>query len=236
MPDPLELNKTPSFSVEDQALIDARKPGVFAPQRLPELYAEDFLNGLNWTVYSGTAAIQTGVSGHPGVVRLTTGASSGDKAIIGLHDSVSTKPLYTPNVVGNMAVFKFADPTDVRFNIGLYGGSLSTANFGNDSLCFELDTSINQKLGLRADTGGTATRLTPGSNIGSATWYKLDWFRIGDSSVYFYINNVLVGTVSTNVPTGACGVGVALTTLTAAAKTVDVDFYQYEHYVSQRFD
>jgi len=25
-------------------------------------------------------------------------------------------------------------------------------------------------------------------------------------------------------------------TLTAAAKTVDVDFYQYEHYVSQRFD
>lgn len=236
MPDPLELNKVPSFSEADQLLIDARKPGVFSPSRLPELYAEDFLNGLNWTVYSGTAAIQTGVSGHPGVVRLTTGSVSGDKAIIGLHDSVSTKPLWTPNVVGNMAVFKFADPTDVRFNIGLYGGSLSTANFGNDSLCFELDTSINQKLGLRADTAGTATRLTPGSNVGSALWYKLDWFRIGDSSVYFYINNVLVGTITENIATTSCGVGIALTTLTAAAKTVDVDLYQYEHYVSQRFD
>lgn len=236
VPDPpSEHGGEPTFSASSQAAIDAMKPGVFSPRRLPDFYSYDFLNGLDWTCYAGTATITTGAVSHPGVVRLTTGASSGDTAIIGLHDAVDKKPLWADNVVTNLCAFKLSSVSGTRINIGLYGDSLSTDRFGNNSISFELDTDVNGVLALRSDLSGTPTRLESTTTASSGVWYKLDWYR-NTTGLEFYVNNVLIGTLTSNVASGSCGIGITLKNLAAASRYADIDLYQYEHYISQRFD
>lgn len=89
VPDPpSEHGGEPAFSSSDQTSIDSMKPGVFSPRRLPDLYREDFANGLNVICYSGTATITTGVASHPGILRMVTGAVANDECRVCWHDAI----------------------------------------------------------------------------------------------------------------------------------------------------
>jgi len=82
--------------------------------------------------------------------------------------------------------------------------------------------------------GGTATSTSSGTAIASATWYKLGILMNADgTSVGFYINDTLVVTTTTNIPTGGAeipnvtGFGAQIVkTAGTTARTLEIDYAQ----------
>ena len=73
-----------------------------------------------------------------------------------------------------------------------------------------------------------STLVDSGVSVAINTWYDLKVCRIG-MICYYYINNVLVATISTNVPSGIesfCSVTLAKTAGTTS-RTCDFDYLKF---------
>lgn len=188
------------------------------------------ISGAAWgTTASGTAAnaFQAGEDKHPGILRLVTGATSGNNSRIHLGASATAVAPFLPANLGrHRFIVRIPTITSIAVKIGV-GVNMSDAAAGSLGSAgawieFVPATSAKWRYGTRQASASTMNADT-GADVAANTWYQFDVFRRQDGAVQFLKNGLLAFTHSSNQPTTACTMGALVHTLTAAARSLDID-------------
>ena len=176
----------------------------------------------------GTAAYQTGSSLHPGILRLVTGATSGNNQRIHMGSSATVAPFLPANVARFRALVRIPTITTLAIKLGIgvdvsdnAAGSLGSAGAFVE---FVPATSAKWRYTTRQASAST-TNADTGADVVAGNWYQFDIVRRQDGDWQFAKNGVLAFTHSANQPTTVCTVGFLCHTLTAAARNLDIDFF-----------
>lgn len=196
-------------------------------------YQTDFLNGLTGTVFGdasagANAAVAGGIGdlSHVGVAECTTGTTALGRAggITGLSSIrfgggvwlwEATVRAPTLSTVGEEYIDR----------LGFLDASAADAT---DGAYFEYDRLTSGNFWRIKTAAAAARTASVVGAVAAATWYRLGIAVAADaSSVDFYIDGELVGTHTTNIPTGAgreTGVGFLITKSAGlTARTLEVD-------------
>lgn len=196
-------------------------------------WSEDFLNnGLNGSVFQASASggsftAGTGEAGHPGVCNLntgtgTTGAEQVRTAVTSFlfgGGSISLEwCIRIPNLstVGDEFIFR----------CGFWDTSFAAAA---DGAYIEYDRLNSTNWRYITASNSTRTSTNSSTAVPANTWTKLrvDMNAAG-SSVSFYADGALLGTTTTNIPTGAgreTGMGAMIVkSAGTTARTADLDY------------
>lgn len=183
---------------------------------------------LSWILTSaGTAAnsLQAGVSDHPGIFRLGTGATSGNNTRLHLG-SAANVAVITPTQIDRFSfIVRIPTITTVSVRIGL-GQDVSSATFGTAGAWFEFDAAVNAnwRCITRQASTSNAQVSSPAVAVTANNWYLLEAVRLSGGNWEFYINGTLRATSSANQPTTDCNFGAMVQTATTAARNLDVDY------------
>lgn len=150
---------------------------------------------------SATCSAVADTAGHNGIVQLATGASSGND--VTLFNGQLLR--FDRTSFGDFWV-KLSATTSVTLRIGFT--QLDTAaSGGTDSAMFQFDPAVSANYQcITRSASGTATTTTT-SIAGSTLWKKFTIWRENSTSVKFFINNTLVATHTTAIPSIALTVG-----------------------------
>lgn len=186
------------------------------------------ISALAWgSSAAGTAANswQSNVSGYPGILRLTTGATSGNNSRLHRGSSVTAAALIVPaDTLVQTALIRIPDITSITVRFGL-GQDISAANFGTAGMWVEFNSASSANWLYATRQASTGTPVSSTLAVVANTWYNIDIVH-HTSGVSFFINNNLLGTITTNLPTTALQAGFIVQTATAAARSLDIDLYQ----------
>lgn len=172
-------------------------------------------------------SFQTSTSAHPGVLRTSTGTTSGNATRM-CYGSAATTAMVSPANISRLR-YLVAIPTitTLAIKVGLgQDTSVATANqFGTAGAWVEFVPATSAKWSFNTRQGGTSTTNTDtGADVASATWYQFDIVRLQNGNWQFAKNGALAFTHSTNLPTTICNLGTLTHTLTTAARNLDHDF------------
>lgn len=210
------------------------------------LLVEDFVGGtteqgesgsLGWSFSgSGSGAYQSGEANHPGIVRLTSPGTSGSFGeLLYLSSGVSTNPIYYSTHDKLRMVLRIPTITSIQVIAGMKI-DISNLSGSQHGAFFEFNTA-NSTTNFQSVTRSSAveTRNTiTGVTVTANTWYQLE-VRLNGTSWEFWINGTLYQTHTTNTPASAMNVGFSVDTLTSSARTLDVDYMDISHTISQRY-
>lgn len=204
------------------------------------IYTDEFLGGgaelgeqgaLGWFNTAGGTAVYTtaanGSAGHLGVIVLQTGTTSGNAHGMQLGIAATNGIGRAQDVRYLGFIVAIPTITTVTVRIGL-AQDASSATMGTGGYWFEFDpaTRANWSVNTRAaSTSGTLTDTAVAVTAGN--WYLLEVFYNSSSDLQFYINGARVATFSANIPTTvACVPSFRVTTNTAAARTLNIDWFR----------
>jgi hypothetical protein len=178
---------------------------------------------------SGTASSADGASGP--FVRYTSAATSG--SVAGLNSAAAVcRRDWLVDIAARIAVG--ATITSVRYWVGLFSASpTGSATPAAHLAAFRYDTGADTTAFWRCctDDGGAAPTVTV-TNVAvtASTAYDLR-IRFKSGSVEFYVNGVEVAEHTTDLPAASTMLSwyTTVTTLTAAARTVDVSRVMVAH-------
>lgn len=197
---------------------------------------DDFMSGglttpigdLGWTLGAGTVTDQDGVADHPGIKRLSTGASAGTLAYLRLSSGKPVLPASAWELRFILALVQAGTDTDVMVRVGLCDDPSSDPPA--TGIWFEK---------LYADSGWWAVARTSGTqyrpaaasaSIGSAgAWQRLRIrnfdgkaaFKVGNES-----NDLSDNVFNTNYPTAALVPFIQVKNQSASSKSIDLDAFQ----------
>lgn len=177
----------------------------------------------------GTMAFQTGTSKHPGIVRLVSGATSGNNQRIHLGASATAVAPFLPANIARMRSI-VAVPTVTtgawKLGIGVDVSDAAAGSLGTAGAFVELvpATSTSWRYTTRQASTST-TNADTGGAVTAGNWYQFDIVRLQNGNWQFAKNGALAFTHSANQPTTACTIGFLSHTLTAAARQLDIDFF-----------
>lgn len=198
--------------------------------------ASGAIGELGWIETSsaaGTNVMQAGGVNHPGVLRVTTGAASGNNKRVHLGNTASDA-CFTPAVFDRMIwVVRINTITTITVRLGLMQ-DISAASGGTAGAFFEFDpaSSANWRYVTRQASTSTANNaLTVTAN----NWYLLEARRLESGNWEFWANGTLRFTHSANQPTTACAFGALVQTGTTAARSVDLDYCYVRSGLGQLF-
>jgi len=186
-------------------------------------------SGEDWA-YTG-AGIGTAETGHPGCTLLTPSAVPGQASI----RTGSQAILFGGGEVRMICVFKtdanLSDGTNTyTVRVGFQDSTSGAA--ATDGAYLRYTHSVNSgKWELVCASNATETTADSGITVAVSTWYQFEVRVNADAtSVGFYINNNLVGTITTNIPTGAgrnTGVQAHINSSAGTARTILPDLIGY---------
>jgi hypothetical protein len=171
---------------------------------------------------AGTNSLQAGGVNHPGVLRIATGAVSGNNKRLHLGSTASDAS-FTPTLFDRFLwVVRIPTITTLTVRLGLMQ-DVSAASGGTAGAYFEFDptASANWRMITRQASASTTNNAVA---VVANNWYALEARRLDSGNWEFWINGVLRFTHSATLPTTACAFGVLCQTGTAAARNVDLDF------------
>ncbi len=221
-------------SIDNPKIVDKRPTVVdffdFFDEFLPGALVTtgDIGAGAWGTTAAGTAAnaVQTGEDKHPGILRLVSGGTSGNNSRLHLGSSATAAPLLPANLARARFLVRIPTITTLAVKLGLgvdvsdnAAGTLGTAGAFVE---FVPATSAKWRYTTRQASTST-TNADTGADVAANTWYQFDILRRQDGNWQFLKNGALAFTHSANQPTTACTVGALVHTLTAAARSLDID-------------
>lgn len=194
---------------------------------------DDFLNGSTTSQTIGeqrwylsgvgvTAAQQAAEQHHPGIYRIDTGSTINTVGSFRLGGG-NTHVIDADNYFDMLWIVRPGQiDANTQIRIGLSSDSVGDApsngvyleRLGTDTNWFGVGRSGGSQ--SRADTGVAA----------AAGWHALRARRVSSTVVAFSVDGAAEVLVSSNVPTSSLCVMFQLKTLTGAAKTMDVDFFE----------
>jgi len=179
----------------------------------------------NWTETnsaSGTNTKQAGGVNHSGVLRLTTGAASGNNKRLHLGNTASDPSFSPANFDRFIWIVRIPTITTVTVRLGLMQ-DISAASGGTAGAYFQFDPAVSagwQTVTRQASASTANTSI----NVVAGSWYALEARRLDSGNWEFWINGVLRFTHSATPPTTDCAFGVFVATGAAAARNVDLDY------------
>lgn len=215
----------------DEAVDDASEPLTVQPQfnwshRRVAHHAE-FLGG-EWEIpiegFSPGGDIRcfkvSNQTNHPGIIRLVV--SDGNTGWLHLNQS-STDVAFDPaTILGFRAIIRTIAGSTARVNVGVGDdiNGLVSNPLGDNSVLF----SIIPAGSLRTITqsGGTETNVVEGITTNNGDWNVYEATYNGSGTWSFYVNNVLIQTSSTNIPSALLNFGIGVFA-SGADTIVDVD-------------
>lgn len=194
---------------------------------------------LNWTVTaSGTNAagsiVTTGADAdHLGVLQLTSGTTASGRAT--LHLGTANIVLGTRQVECEIVlqVPTLGDATQ-RFTVYAGLGDSTAAGESTDAIGFRYADNVNSGRWVAyCRSNGVESVINSSVAVAAGQWDRLRWrLASGGASVEFFIDDVSIGSISSNIPSGTAR---ALAPLVKAEKTVGttartllVDYYRLE--------
>ncbi len=216
-----------SFLAWGSTLQTQQNPG-YPPQSMV-LIQEEFLTGTAATAQigthgwnsAGTISNRPGETNRPGIIRVDTGAVSGTIARINGLGADNFIPDQNHSVTAYYRLNTNDANTTTRIGAGNSFGSATPSN----GIYFEkLDADTNWFCVAR--NGGVQTRTD--STIAVNTNFNSFRYVRNSSGIQYFINNTAVcGTISTNITTTALSPGVTILNSAAAAKTFDLDYFEF---------
>ena len=193
--------------------------------------------GFQWGTQSasgGVQADQASEASHPGINRLSTGATSAS-GYFGFDTASTNNSIYLLND-GTLywewciRIPTLSDATN-RFivHVGCAAGNVSVSN-EMFSIRYSDNVNSGKFLGV-CRTASSETTVDTGITVAANTWYRVGaLMNANATSAQFYVDGVATGTaITTNIPTntGRLGGGIYKTVGAAAARTMDVDYTYY---------
>jgi len=193
------------------------------------------LGALNWinNTSGGTISYLQGISGYPGIYRLSSAGGATNRSELVLNASTSVLLFgdgeYT--IEWMVRVPKLSDATD-EFRIGIgFNGAIGGAP--SNGVLFTYTHSVNSgNWTIEADDAAGTTTADSGTAVVAGTWYRLGIVvNAAATSVAYYINGVETSNspLTTNIPDGATEYTQPLSYIknlagTAADRHLDLDY------------
>lgn len=149
---------------------------------------------------TGTAiTIVTGSVGHPGVIQQSTGTTASGRAST---VSQATCILFGSGTYTFEAMVKLPilGEASQRYTYYVGFGGTSTAGDMVNGVYFQYIDSASTFWQIKTSTNSVRTTNTTTTTVVASTWYKLKIVVTDATSASFYINDTLVGSISTNIP------------------------------------
>lgn len=185
--------------------------------------------GWTATTSTGTVAMNTAnIDGTRwGLVALTSGTASGNAALISTGAANRLAPgtaSINVEMEINLSALSVEGSSNYRFRAGLMD---TWTGLSANGIWFDYDTTSS--VNWRMSTANGASRTQTASSTAVATgWLKLV-LEIGTSSVEYFVNDVSIGTVSSNFPTAQpmwAGIGITKGATGASNTTVLIDWFK----------
>lgn len=204
------------------AVADIRKFAVVRDDFTTGLTTSGNIGEAGWLLSNiagtGSVAYQTGTAGHPGIVRLTSGAVASNESMLSLvEDSIlldSASMIYAAFIVSPVAI------TAAEINVGLFD-DVSSAGRSTDSISLELDISVSGNWFSVVNDGGSATTADSTVTAVAGDWYVVE-IAADATHAYTFLNGEQVDDVAGTFSV-ALTPGVKVAAEGAAAKSVDID-------------
>jgi hypothetical protein len=194
-------------------------------------------DGFVWGAQSGSGGSigdQASEASHPGINRLSTGATSAS-GFYGLDNASSNNAVYLLND-GTLywewciRIPTLSDATNrfiVHVGCASANASVSTEMF---SIRYSDNVNSGKFLGV-CRSASSETTVDTGITVVANTWYRVGaLMNANATSAQFYVDGVATGAaITTNIPTTTArlGGGIYKTVGAAAARTMDVDYTYY---------
>jgi hypothetical protein len=222
---------------ESDAMTYKRKYGY---EYFNEFHSIVFSDGFFTSGGNTPPVAGTGTSTRPGVLTLNTSTSTTGRSTL-----FQTNSIQSGLILGNGKVMfetavripTLSNATDAfAVNIGLIreATSITSTNgvfFTYDSSGVGTGATATGRWQVVTSSGSTRSFTTTSVQVVANQWYTLKAvINAAATSVDFYIDNVLVKTETTNIPT-ATGVGNIINLVKSAgttARTVDADYYYFK--------
>jgi hypothetical protein len=195
---------------------------------------------LNWGIKNlGTGSSVSAaapVSGHPGIIQLTTQRNGNSSSLIALSPILLGAGQWTFEGVVEVPVLS-SGPDQFVFQFG-FGDNLGSVNADpNNGVFFEYSQAASTFWRYRAGKASTYTSLNSTVTVIAGAWYKLRFVvNTIDTSIQFYISAAgggaltSVGSITTNIPVSGVAPFFQMrksagnTTLTSLIDSALVDF------------
>jgi len=183
-------------------------------------------NGWSWAQLNGGGIFNLPEVGRPGVKALRTNTTDSARSAISLLSSEILINGGDELIVSA----KLSTQNTCIMRIG-FGDSYNASTFPTDGIWFEINAdsgSTNYYIG--AASGGTKT-FTLTSTAADANWHRYKIKVAADKSkADFYLDDVLIGTITTNIPnsTGYTGIMCYIETTDANSNDLYIDYVLYK--------
>lgn len=219
--------------------IKEENPGMwqdFYSEARPMLRVSTYANDFNtwvadaWTITEVGTSLQNLKDERNGVLDLTSGATedNGNNAQLGgTSDTETTGESWCPAAGKNLwfeCRFKTDEVTQHDIFVGLHVQDTTViASKGSDYIGFKTDDG-DALLDFENSASSVANLNAAVLTLVNATYYKVGFKVTGLEKIEYYVNDVLKGTVTTNIPTTEMKLTLAQLTGEGVAHTLSVDY------------
>jgi len=220
------IREKDSPTMWDDFLLEAR------PFNKVTMYKNDFLSWVpdEWTITEVNASTQTLLDERNGILQLTPAGAENDGTNMqlgGSGDGETTGEAWAPSASTNMwfeTRVRSSDADQNDFFVGLHVQDTTVvASIGSDAIGFQVADESAAIVGLSRASSVTSSESNL-ATLADSTFVKLGFKVNGTTSVEYWVNDVLQGTVSTNIPTALMKLTIAHLSGEAAANTFDIDY------------
>ena len=224
----------PSWVAAEGVLTQAANPpssGTLYDYRTSLLLQDDFLSGSaantnighhGWSINGGTATAISSESGRIGLIRRSTTA---------IINSVSAMYLGSGSIIPNTSItiqrlfVARLNESDANTTVRVGAMDGIVQNPPTHGVYLEkLDGDTNWFCVTRI--AGVQTRVDTSVAVTTASFTTFD-HTVNSAGVQFKLNGVAVcGVMTTNLPTALLDTSIQITTSAAAAKTIDIDYFE----------
>lgn len=223
-----------SLAIESLASELGTQKNTLYPPQSSVIVQEEFISGgttsgtvgtLGFGVVASAVTGQPGIANRPGIMRIDTGAVSGTVARLVLYPASASA--ISPSVPQEVLWITRLNNNDANTTVRIGSFAGVGANPPDDGIYIEkLDADTNWFCITRIATVQTRTD----SSVAVTTNFTKLFYRRNSTGVTFSIDGVDVcGTHTTNIPTVQTDPAVQIVNSAAAAKTLDMDYFQMKY-------
>ena len=174
-------------------------------------------------------SFQNAVALHPGILRVQTGTTSGNSTRLHMGNAANTQML-VPSMISRLRyIFKIADITTMtaKFGAGVDLSVATAGDLGTAGAWFEFVPATSGFWRFLTRQASVNTLNTGAAAVVANSWYDMVINRLQNGNIQFVQNGAVLFTHTANLPTTNVNVGLAVHTITAALRSVDLDFFGY---------
>lgn len=199
-------------------LVVVRLDAFDTPLNIQGAFFDDFM-GTNldniWTtsVVGGSSSISIASSAIGGIVEIVSGTTATNNAELDwTNDSIRVSNLFT-----------------IKFRASLSHTTQSLVNMGlqldaNNLIDFQYNAAGSVVNWFARSISGGVTTSTSTGTFGDTSYHKFEIVAATSSKLIYKIDNVIVATITTNIPSGIQHIRMRQESNSAAARTLSVDY------------